>query len=255
MSDGAAPERGDHRRRTRYVVVIRRDYDGSRMAESEILLVDDDPDILEILRQGFEQSGHTVRLASDGAEAVFAAQRHRFRVMVLDVMLPVYDGVQVTTELRRRGNSTPILMLTARGFADDVVRGLDAGAEDYMSKPFSFLELLARVRRLMRHHPGHAARYRVADLELDPEAHRVVRGTREIVLSRTQFMMLETLMRRSGQVVKRRDLIDSVWGAGTHVEPNTVDVAMRALRSAVDRHEHRALIHTVRGFGYCLDER
>jgi DNA-binding response OmpR family regulator len=223
------------------------------MADAGILIVEDDPDMVEVLRLGFEQTGHPVAVARDGADGLRMADQHAFGAIVLDVLLPVLDGYQVATELRRRGNPTPILMLTAKAFVADVVQGLDAGAQDYMAKPFSFLELSARIRALIRRTEPVQARLQAADLVMDISTHRVVRGTREIELSRIQFLVLEVLMRAAGQVVRRRDIIDAAWGTGSWVEDNTLDVTMRSLRSALDHGHPRRLIRTVRGFGYRLD--
>jgi DNA-binding response OmpR family regulator len=183
------------------------------------------------------------------------AVQHDFGVIVLDLMLPVLDGFEVATQLRRRGNQTPILMLTARDFESDVIRGLDAGAEDYMTKPFSFLELSARIRALMRRGQPVVTRFRAGDLVLDAGAHTVTRDGAELSLSRTQYRVLEVLMRAAGQVVRRRELVDEVWGPGAWVEDNTLDVAIGSLRALVDRGHARRLIRTVRGFGYRIETR
>jgi two-component system response regulator MprA len=223
------------------------------MDAAGILVVEDDPEMAEVLRLGLEQSGYPVTLASDGGSGLQLAEQHQFGAIVLDVLLPVLDGFQVATELRKRGNGTPILMLTAKAFVTDVVRGLDAGAQDYLAKPFSFLELSARLRALTRRIPHAAMCLRVGDLELDPVTRRVIGGTRELLLSRTQFRVLEVLMRAAGQVVRRRDIVDEVWGRGAWVEDNTLDVAIGSLRSALDKGHSRRLIRTVRGFGYRLE--
>lgn len=219
---------------------------------ADILVVEDDAEMRDVLRLGFEQAGHSVALAADGADALDRAARGAFRAIVLDVMLPVHDGLHVAATLRARGDVTPILMLTARGFVDDVVRGLEAGAEDYLAKPFAFLELLARVRGLMRRQGLAPSRRQAADLVLDRVTQRVTCAGRDIALSRAQYVMLDVLMRSLGQVVRRRELVDAVWGVGVHVEANTVDVAVRALRAAI-RADGAPRIHTVRGFGYRLD--
>jgi len=224
------------------------------LMKTAILVVEDDLHMADILRNGFEQCGHSVAVAHDGADGLSLAVRQEFGAIVLDVMLPVLDGFQVATELRRRGNQTPILMLTARDFESDVIRGLDAGAEDYMTKPFSFLELAARIRALMRRRQPAAEYFQVGDLVLDTSAHSVTRAGQPLCLSRTQFRLLEVLMRAAGQVVRRRDLIDDVWGRDVWVEDNTLDVAIAALRAAVDKGQARPLIKTVRGFGYRLDQ-
>jgi DNA-binding response OmpR family regulator len=223
------------------------------LSRASILVVEDDPEMVEVLRQGFEQIGHAVAIARDGGDGLHMAAQHEYSVIVLDVLLPVLNGCEVAARLRKRGNTTPILMLTARAFVPDIVRGLDAGAQDYMAKPFSFLELAARIRALIRRTQPVSACLQVADLFMDTATHHVVRGTRAIQLTKTQFRVLEVLMRSAGQVVRRRDIVDEVWGTGAWVEDNTLDVAIGSLRAALDKGHSRPLIRTVRGFGYRLD--
>lgn len=223
------------------------------MRNAEILVVEDDLEMATVLREGFEQDHHPVTLAHDGGEGLRIAQQGRFGAIVLDVLMPVRDGYEVATELRRAGNKTPILMLTARDSVGDIVRGFDCGIEDYLTKPFSFLELSARVRAMIRRSQPEADVLRVADLSMDLRSYRVVRGEQEISLTKTEFRLLETLLRNCGHVITRQELLRDGWGAAS--ADNNLDVAMSALRGKVDRTGGRRLIHTVRGFGYKMDER
>ena len=218
-----------------------------------ILVVEDERRMAELLRQGLEEEGHAVVLAADGREGLAMAQSHSFDAIVLDVMLPGLDGFSVARTLRAQRNQTPILMLTARDATHDMVEGLNLGADDYLVKPFSFEILLARLRAVSRR--GVIAQppiLQVADLSLDPSARDVCRGGRRIALTRTEFGVLELLMRRAGRVVTRENLIESVWGFDSDVRSNTLDAFIRLLRDKVDSDSDIKLIQTVRGVGYCL---
>jgi DNA-binding response OmpR family regulator len=216
---------------------------------AEILIVEDDFEMALVLRKGFELDQHSVTVASNGDEALQIARQKRFGAIVLDVMLPVHDGFSVAAMLRRSGDRTPILMLTARDSVEDIVRGFDCGVEDYLTKPFSFLELSARVRSLIRRRQPASAQLQVADLTLDTASLDVSRGDRPIRLTRTEFRLLEILMRNAGHVVRRRDLTDAIWSA-PRVDNNNIDVAISSLRAKVDKGRPMRLIQTVRGFGY-----
>jgi DNA-binding response OmpR family regulator len=216
---------------------------------AEILIVEDDFEMALVLRKGFELDQHSVTVASNGDEALQIARQKRFGAIVLDVMLPVDDGFSVAAMLRRSGDRTPILMLTARDSVEDIVRGFDCGVEDYLTKPFSFLELSARVRSLIRRRQPASAQLQVADLTLDTASLDVSRGDRPIRLTRTEFRLLEILMRNAGHVVRRRDLTDAIWSA-PRVDNNNIDVAISSLRAKVDKGRPMRLIQTVRGFGY-----
>jgi DNA-binding response OmpR family regulator len=218
-----------------------------------ILIVEDDPEMAAVLRQGFEQDNLTVELAGDGGEGLRTARATCFQAIVLDVMLPVMDGFSVARELRATGNRTPILMLTARDAVTDIVRGLNSGVDDYLTKPFSFLELSARVRALIRRAAAPTTRFVTGDLSLDAATHEVRRGGRRIHLSPTEFQLLHTLFRHTGHVVRRQDLLREVWGEGTAVEDNTLDVSMSSLRSRIESPGLPRYIQTVRGFGYRLE--
>jgi len=220
-----------------------------------VLVIEDDPRMLELLRQGLEEEHHAVAVARDGEIGLSTARTRMFDVIVLDVMLPKVDGISVARRLRDERDPTPILMLTARDQAPDIVRGLDSGADDYLTKPFSFEVFLARLRSVSRRGPiPHPVRLRVADLELDTATRAVHRAGRSANLSRTEYTLLELLMRRTGCVVPREVIMDSVWGFGAEVEPNTLDAFVRLLRNKVDPPGSRRLLHTVRGIGYSVRE-
>ncbi len=220
-----------------------------------VLVIEDDPRMLELLRQGLEEEHHAVAVARDGEIGLSIARTRMFDVIVLDVMLPKLDGISVARRLRDERDPTPILMLTARDQAPDIVRGLDSGADDYLTKPFSFEVFLARLRSVSRRGPiPHPVRLRVADLELDTATRAVHRAGRCANLSRTEYTLLELLMRRTGRVVPREVIMDSVWGFGAEVEPNTLDAFVRLLRNKVDPPGSRRLLHTVRGVGYSVRE-
>lgn len=218
-----------------------------------ILIVEDEKGMAELLKKGLEEENHSVTLALDGREALEFAELYEFDAMVLDLMLPKIDGFEVARRLRRSKNETPILMLTARDAAPDIVKGLDLGADDYLTKPFSFEVFLARLRAVARRASGpRPACLVVADLRLDPAARRVFRSKTEIQLSPTEYRLLEFLMRRAGRVISRHTILEAVWGFDQDVEDNTLDAFVRLLRSKVDRDFKQKLIHTARGVGYTL---
>ncbi len=207
------------------------------------------------LRWGLEEEHNAVTVQHDGTAALRSARGSSFDIIVLDVMLPFLSGLEVTRKLRADGLRTPILLLTARDAPEDIVRGLDAGADDYLTKPFSFEVLLARLRARTRSHaPGPPSRFRMADLELDTGTREVWRGRNSLTLTRTEFSILECLIQAAGRVVSRQQLIEAVWGAERSVESNTLDVFIRFLRSKIDTPGRVRLIHTVRGVGYSLRE-
>ena len=220
-----------------------------------ILVVEDETSMGELLRRGLEEQNHAVTLARDGAEGLGAAQTCNFDAMVLDVMMPGMDGVEVARRLRAAGNQTPIIMLTARDAVHDIVRGLDAGADDYLTKPFSFKVLLARLRAISRRSAQPPVSVlEVHDLRLDPASREVTRAGSKVNLTRTEFRVLEFLMRRAGRAASRSAIIEAVWGFEEDVELNTVDAFIKLLRDKIDSGHDRKLIHTVRGYGYILRE-
>jgi DNA-binding response OmpR family regulator len=216
-----------------------------------ILLVEDDRDVADYVRRELEDEGHTVSVCHDGAAGLRAAELTAFDILVLDVMLPFIDGLEVTRRLRRQGILTPILLLTARDAPEEIVRGLDSGADDYLTKPFSFDVLLARIRVRTRTAAGPAPRLRFADLVLDVAMREAWRGRRQVTLTRTEFAILECLLRASGRVVPRDTLIEEVWGE-RDVTHNNLEVFIRFLRSKVEGEGEPRLIHTERGIGYRL---
>lgn len=219
-----------------------------------VLIVEDDKNMAGLLRKGLEEENHVVSTAAQGRAGLDLAESYQFDVIVLDWMLPGMDGAEIARRLRKGRNATPILMLTARDAVPDIVKGLDAGADDYLTKPFSFAEFLARLRALGRRPSTKlpVARLEIADLTLDPSTRQVFRGKREIRLTSTEYRLLEFLMRRPGCTASRRAIVEAVWGLDADVEENTLDAFVRLLRSKVE-HEHKPrLIHTVRGFGYCV---
>ena len=222
------------------------------MPRPELLLVEDEPEMVAVLRQGFAQDRYAVTVAEDGHSAVRTALKQRFEAIVLDVMLPGLDGYGVATELRGAGNRTPILMLTARDSVTDIVRGLDCGVEDYLTKPFSFLELSARVRALIRRNQPTPSCLRAGDLTMDLASHLVQRGDRTVRLTKTEFRLLESLLRNAGHVVRRSELIGAGWDDCLTADDNNLDVTISSLRSKIDK-GHKPIIQTIRGFGYKLD--
>jgi DNA-binding response OmpR family regulator len=220
-----------------------------------ILVVEDDAKMAELLRRGLSKEGHSVDVVGDGLMGLEKGQNLQFDAIVLDIMLPGLDGLSVARRLRSDGVRSPILMLTARDSAPDIVRGLDVGADDYLTKPFSFEVLSARLRVIARRISGDSGSLlQVADLTLDTRTHEVQRGGRPILLTRTEFVLLEHLMRRAGRVVSRDDLIEAVWGIDRDVESNTLDVFIFQLRCKLETGGSGRLIQTVRGFGYTARE-
>jgi DNA-binding response OmpR family regulator len=220
-----------------------------------VLIVEDERKMAELLKKGLEEENHSVSLAFDGRSGLELATSAEFDAIVLDLMLPEMDGFEVARRLRRNRNQTPILVLTARDTISDTVKALDLGADDYLTKPFSLVELLARLRALARR--GLTPRVplmKVADLVLDPATRRVYRGTREIHLSPTEYRLLEFLMRRAERVVTRNAIVDGVWGFEQDVEENTLDVFVRLLRAKIDKGFKPKLIQTIRGVGYSVRE-
>lgn len=216
-----------------------------------VLIVEDEPEMARLLAQGLREEQFEISLARDGRSALEKSEATPFDVILLDVMLPLVNGLEVARQLRRREQETPVLMLTARDSLPDIVRGLDAGADDYLTKPFSFVELLARIRALARRREFRRKNVlELADLILDVSSLRAFRKGQEIHLSYTEYRLLELLVRHSGRVVSRQEILASVWGRGREVAENTLDVFVRLLRNKIDRNSEVKLIHTHRGFGY-----
>jgi two-component system OmpR family response regulator len=222
--------------------------DNGRM---RVLVVEDEKKLGELLGRGLREEGYAADLADRGEEALWMARAVPYDAIVLDVMLPGVDGFEICRRLRRDGVWTPVLMLTARDGVDDRVVGLDAGADDYLTKPFAFEELLARLRALTRRAPVERPPVlEVGELRLDPAAHRAWRGDRELDLSAKEFALLELFMRRPGITLTRTQLLDGAWDIAFESRSNVVDVYVRYLREKIDRPFGRDSIETVRGVGY-----
>jgi len=218
----------------------------------QILVVEDERRMAELLQRTLLEEGHQVILARDGREGFEIARDAPFDVIVLDLMLPGMDGLAVARKLRECRNQTPVLMLTARDAPGDIVRGLDSGADDYLTKPFSIDILLARLRAVSRRGAIPRPVYlEVADLKLDPATRTVTRAGKILSLTPREYSLLELLMRNAGRAISRDTILESIWGVASEVNENTLEVFMRLLRTKMDRREPK-LIHTVRGFGYVL---
>ena len=219
-----------------------------------ILVVDDDPEIVSFLKRGLTYEGYTVDTASDGAEALTKAREREPDLVVLDIMMPGIDGIEVSKRLRQ-GSEIPILMLTAKGTVTDRVAGLDSGADDYLVKPFSFDELLARIRALLRRsQPAEGEVLRFMDLSLNTVTREVTRAGQPVQLTAQEFQLLELFMRHPRQVLKRDRIYEVVWGYDFGGESNVIEVYVRYLRAKLEAGAHPRLIHTVRGVGYVLRE-
>ncbi len=226
------------------------------MAKMKILLVEDEARLATAVRRVLDDEGYATDWSADGAEGLARAEKGEYDVILLDVMLPSYDGYEIARRLRSQGATVPILMLTARDGIQDRVRGLDSGADDYLVKPFALAELLARVRALSRRarmgEATEAALLTVADLELDLRSRDARRGQRRIELTAREFALLETLMRHPGQVMTRSQLLDTVWSYDSITESNVVDIYIHYLRNKIDKGFDKKLIRTVRGTGYAI---
>jgi two-component system, OmpR family, response regulator len=219
-----------------------------------VLLIEDDLEAARLLLKGLLDAGYRVDHAADGREGLTRATEGGFDLIVTDRMLPHVDGLAIIERLRRKGIGTPVLVLSALGGVDDRIRGLKAGGDDYLTKPFAFAELLARIEALLRRRPNapHTTRLKVEDLEFDLLERRVTRGGRELELTARELKLLEFLMRRAGQVVTRTMLLEGVWDLHFDPQSNLIDVHISRLRQAIDRGSDHPLIHTVRGTGYVL---
>ena len=218
-----------------------------------VLLIEDDRKAAKLLSKGLREEGFVVDVASTGEEGEEQAAINEYDVIVLDWLLPAKDGIAVCHSLRMRDLSTPILMLTARDSLADRVKGLSTGADDYLTKPFAFAELLARIRALLRRsRSAQPAVLRIGDLTLDPGSRRVTRAGVSITLTSKEFAILEVLMRSAGDIVSRTRLVERVWDEASEVLDNLVDVHLSHLRKKIDSGERAPLIHTIRGFGYRL---
>ena len=218
-----------------------------------ILVVEDEVKAADYLRKGLGESGYVVEVAHNGIDGQFLAQESEFDLVILDVMLPGIDGWQLLQIIRRK-SQVPVLFLTARDAVEDRVKGLELGADDYLVKPFSYAELLARVRTLLRRGPPREVElFQVADLQVDVLRRRVTRGAERITLTNKEFALLQLLISRSGEVLSRAQIASQVWQMNFDSDTNVVDVAVRRLRAKLDEPFTEKLVHTVRGVGYVLE--
>ena len=218
-----------------------------------LLVVEDERKVASFLKQGLEEAGHVVDIAQTGTDGEYLALLNSYDVLVLDCLLPDKDGRQVCRDLRANGNTTPVLLLTARDTSRDRVMGFDSGADQYMTKPFDFDVLLARIRSLgNRRQAPRLRKLNIADLELDPASRLARRAGQDIQLTNKEYVLLELLVRRAGQVLSRTEIIERVWDIHHDPTTNTVDVLIKHLRDKVDRNFEPKLIQTVRSIGYTI---
>lgn len=220
-----------------------------------ILLVEDEKDLAMIVKQGLEEEGYVVDVAHDGEEGLYMAENYPADAVILDIMLPLMDGLTVLTNMRKKGLATPVILLTARDALLDKIKGLDTGADDYLTKPFVFEELLARVRSLLRRKATvKEAVIRIADLEINTASHEVKRGGRSIALSAKEYALLEYLAYKKNTVVSRTDIVEHIYHEDTDMDSNVVDVYINYLRNKIDKDFKVKLIQTIRGAGYMLKD-
>lgn len=217
-----------------------------------ILLVEDEQNVASFLKKGLEEEFYTVDVAEDGAEGFAMATSKEYDCIILDVMLPEISGIEICKKLRNTNVKTPILMLTALDSVGNKVEGLESGADDYLTKPFAFSELLARIRALLRRAPDSLSELTLNDLRIDLLSRRVFRGDQEIFLTQKGFAILEYFLRNKGRVLSRTQIIENIWGYNFDPNTNVVDVHIKFLREKIDKGFNKKLIHTVRGSGYVL---
>ncbi len=218
-----------------------------------ILLVEDEKDLAAIIKQGLEEEGYTVESAHDGEEGLYMAENFPTDVIILDIMLPIIDGLSILKTIRKKGIATPVLLLTARDAILDKITGLDTGTDDYLTKPFIFGELLARIRSLIRRKATvKEAIIRIVDLEINTANHEVKRGGKTINLSAREYALLEYLAYNKERVVSRTDIVEHIYHEDEEKDSNVVDVYINYLRNKIDKDFKSKLIHTIRGSGYML---
>jgi len=222
---------------------------------AKILVVEDEKKVASFIKRGLEEEGFEVDVASDGEEGLYMAEASSYDLVLMDLMLPKIDGLSVVREMRGRSIQTPVLCLTAKDAVEDIVSGLDSGSDDYLTKPFAFAELLARVRALLRRGAqDRGAELTFADLRLDPVSHKVWRSEKEIELTAKEYALLEYFMRNPNQTLTRTMIAEHVWDYTFDSFTNIIDVYVNYLRKKIDRDFDKKLIHTVRGIGYVLKE-
>ncbi|HEY1946035.1 MAG TPA: response regulator transcription factor [Bryobacteraceae bacterium] len=215
------------------------------------LIIEDEKRMALLLKKALEEKNHSVIVAFAGDEGLFAAKQGAFDAIVLDLMLPAMNGFEVARELRASENRTPVLVLTARDGVADIVKALDLGVDDYLTKPFALAEFMARLRAVARRGPAdHNPQLRVGDLVLDPASGQVSRSNKAVTLTKTEYALLEFLMRRPGRILSRDTIIEGVWGNGSDIEDNTLEALIKRVRAKIDNDYDVKLIQTVRGFGY-----
>jgi heavy metal response regulator len=220
-----------------------------------ILVVEDDKKVAGFIKKGLSEEKYAVDVLYDGEEGVFWAVENEYDVIILDIMLPKKDGMSVCKELRAKEIITPIIMLTAKDTVEDKIKGLDVGADDYLAKPFSFGELLARIRALLRRSQAYKMPVlKLADLELDPGARKVTRGDKEITLTGKEYALLEYLLRNKGRVLSETRIVEHVWDMNYDPGTNVLNVYIHHLRNKIDKGFDKKLLHTIRGSGYVLKE-
>lgn len=218
-----------------------------------VLIVEDEKDLAAIIKQGLEEEGYIVDMAHDGEEGLYMAENYPLDAIVLDIMLPKMDGLAVLSKLRTKGIATPVLLLTARDATLDKIKGLDTGADDYLTKPFDFTELMARLRSLMRRKGMvKEAVIRIGDLEINTASRTVLRGGHQVQLSAREYALLEYLAYNKDKVVTRTDIVEHIYSEDSEMDSNVVDVYINYLRNKLDKGFGTKLIHTVRGSGYIL---
>ncbi|HEY9500462.1 MAG TPA: response regulator transcription factor [Pyrinomonadaceae bacterium] len=221
-----------------------------------ILLVEDEPRMANVIAKGLREHAYAVDVSGDGDAALYQTSINDYDLIILDVLLPKRNGFEICRDLRMSGNSTPVLMLTARATVDDRVEGLEAGADDYLTKPFSFRELLARVKALLRRETKlRPDIFQIGDLIIDSASHRVSRANQEVVLTAKEYALLEYLAQRKGQLVSRADIATHVWDESFDPFSNAIEVYMNRLRKKIDERHSSKLLHTRRGEGYILEFR
>jgi heavy metal response regulator len=220
-----------------------------------ILVIEDEKKVADFIKRGLKEEGYAVDVSSDGEDGLFQATEIPYDLIVLDLMLPKLDGLSLCRKLRQNDIRTPLIMLTAKDSVKDKVTGLDSGADDYLTKPFSFEELLARIRALMRKGKNQqSTQLQVADLVLDIVSHKAWRGKEEIILTVKEYTLLEYFMRNTGTVITRTMISEHVWDINFDTFTNVIDVYVNYLRNKIDKGQKIKLIHTVRGRGYILKE-
>ena len=220
-----------------------------------ILIVEDEKKVASFIKKGLEEEYFVADIAGDGKEGLKLATSEEYDIIIMDIMLPFMDGITLLKEIRKREISTPVLMLTVKDSIKDKVAGLDAGADDYLTKPFAFEELIARLRALLRRNENSkTSKLTVADLVLDLQSHRVFRNNQEIILTPKEYSILEYLMRNSKKVISRTKLIEHVYDYHFDTETNIIDVYINKVRSKIDNNFEKPLIHTIRGIGYVLKD-